>query len=627
MCGFVVTVKKKNVFDNSNFSLSLNSLNHRGPDGSGVESFRDGRVKLGHVRLKIVGKDNGSQPITDENVMLSTVINGEFYNYKEQKEALKKRGHMFMTDSDSEIVIPLYKENNKAFLNHLDGEFSGVIWDEEKGMLTAFRDRHGIKPLFYAQNEEYIVFASEAKAILEFLKEHPTWNNDYVLQSLLLINQQDNTIFNGVKQLRPGSYLTYDISSHELKENVFWSTNYDKKKYSNLSFEGVVNKYESLFVRSVAKRIFAEVPVAVYLSGGIDSAACYGVSCSLAGKGLDAFTISFDNPAYDEFYAAEKMVEKYDGKHHVINIKEQDLVDNFEKHVWHTEMPCINPHSVAKYILSKKVKENGFKVVITGEGSDEYNGGYPVSIIDAERAGFKTSYINKNNVNFGSVLNEKTSESYYARSIFGFSPCFYENAEKSLTEFSDFYRRNNDLSFSLNDIMASRYDRKMALWDKMNISLFLTAQSSLSYVLSVLGDRVEMANGVEGRLPFLDNDIIDFMETVPVQFKFKNNVDKPILRASMVKYVTPDIIKSQKHPFVAPPLIKKDSPFFIYMNDIFSSCGYLSGGIFDRRKVLNQLHDLAKSELKKPEIEKRLFFILSMSTIHDKFGFRSNDFS
>nr|WP_261905575.1 hypothetical protein [Escherichia coli]CAH8250456.1 Asparagine synthetase [glutamine-hydrolyzing] 2 [Escherichia coli] len=143
-----------------------------------------------------------------------------------------------MTDSDSEIVIPLYKENNKAFLNHLDGEFSGVIWDEEKGMLTAFRDRHGIKPLFYAQNEEYIVFASEAKAILEFLKEHPTWNNDYVLQSLLLINQQDNTIFNGVKQLRPGSYLTYDISSHELKENVFWSTNYDKKKYSNLSFEG-----------------------------------------------------------------------------------------------------------------------------------------------------------------------------------------------------------------------------------------------------------------------------------------------------------------------------------------------------------------------------------------------------
>lgn len=630
MCGILTQYSKHSTIDVNLFNEALALLNHRGPDEHGRSALlNDGHLLLGHTRLSIIGLNNGRQPISTLDNSLTAIINGEFYDYKQIRNELALQGYKFKTDSDSEIIFPLYQKYKYKAFTHLNGEFAGIIYDSNEKKLVVFRDRHGVKPLYFKNTLDNFIISSEIKPILKIDNIQPEWNVDYLKQMFCRMHAQNQTVYKDIYQVKPGCYMVFDLLSDSITEHQYWQIDFNHKNYLQTSLADLTKQYESEFVQAVSRRLVADVPVATYLSGGIDSSACYGVASSIVGKGVDAFTVSFDNPDYDEFNLAQKLVKKYDGKHHVLNVTEPLLFEHFEKHLWYVESPIYNLNSVAKYLLSDMVHASGFKVVITGEGSDEYNAGYPPLVIDAlKHEHHNTSGLSDKllNVSFGSMINAEAKELTYAKDIFGFSPTWFENSAIAATALNHMYAsKYQDINphSNIQRWLRERYTPEMKNWGVLNTSLFLISQVTFSYVLSVLGDRTEMAHSVEARLPFLDCKLVEFLAKVPPQFKVNETMDKFLLREAVKKYVTSEHYQTAKHPYTAPPIIRKNSLFTNYMYDVFSSSWFNDIGLFDQEKVLGFLAKVINSDKAIPKFEMGLFWILSFAVMHKMFGFRN----
>lgn len=629
MCGILAQFKKSPKVQGDLFDEALQLLQHRGPDDMEHTLLRDNSLCFGHTRLSIIGLENGRQPLSNQDNTLFAIVNGEFYDYQQIKYDLSLEGYQFKTKTDSEIILALYEKYADECFSKLNGEFAGVIYDVKADKLIIFRDRHGVKPLVFKQQGDGLIISSEIKPILKLDKTQPEWNVDYLKQFFSWNNTQDNTIFKDIYHVKPAHYMIFDLKTSSIAEHAYWRIDFNQHKYFTSPLTSLTKQYEDKFVAAVARRLVADVPVASYLSGGIDSSACYGVASQLLGNGLDAFTISFDNPDYDEFKQAQSLVKKYAGKHHILTVNEQLLFDNFEQHLWFMEGPVFNPHSVAKYLLSKMVREAGFKVVITGEGSDEYNAGYAPSVMDAAKFEYHSQANLPQellNVSYGAMISHGSKELAYLKPIFGFSPSWYENSAVANSLFNSLYTAHYGVKNPDADIQRwgqANYRQEMQNWDVLNTSLYLTGQVTFAYVLSVLGDRTEMAHSVEARVPFLDHNLLEFLAKVPPKYKATLEFDKFILREAVKKYVTPEHYMTRKHPYMAPPLLIKNSLFANYMQEIFSSAEFINAGLFDHNKVLKLLHSIISENKPNPEMEKHLFKILSFALLHNTFGFKN----
>lgn len=637
MCGIVAVFADAGGVSEAVLAPALASLDHRGPDGRQRWISPDGRVGLGHTRLSIIDLETGSQPIANEDETLRIIVNGEFYDYERVQRALERAGHRLRSRSDSEIALHLYEDLGLDCIERLRGEFAFVLWDEKRQRLVAVRDRYGIKPLFYSFHNGALYLASEMKAL--FAAGVPArWDLESAYLGLALRGPA-RTPFEGVYALPPGHRLTADHQGIEIAP--YWDVTYPPAdaSYPVRTDEDWMREFRNLLEESVRLRLRADVPVACYLSGGLDSCAILGLAARERSDPIRAFTIRFEGEAYDEGEIAREMAARAGAAFAPIAVGPDDLADNFADAVFQAESACANAHGVAKYLLSRWVRDAGYKVVLTGEGADEVLAGYPhfrQDLLQQEAAGGSleaerqlATLRESNTVSQGLLLAEGGD---------GVSPAL----EKRLGSIPAWLRphlaRYRFLSVCYADDYLARFagrDPAAALLDSLDLksrlhgrsavdrSLHLWAKTMLpNVILTTLGDRMEMAHSVEGRLPFLDHKVGEFLQCVPPDQKIRGTMEKFLLREATRDVITDRVYRRHKHPFVSPPATVGPSPrFHGLLQDLLRSEAVKAIPFLDTVKVRRFADRLnAASPPERQALDRQVLLLASTVVLQQRMG-------
>ncbi|TQV84564.1 asparagine synthase (glutamine-hydrolyzing) [Aliikangiella coralliicola] len=631
MCGILSVFSSDSPIEESAIQKGLDTLYHRGPDHSSYWLSPDKQVALGHTRLSIIDLSTGDQPISNGDDSTHLVANGEFYDFEKIRKDLQSKGYQFKTKSDSEIALHLYHEHGTACLQHLRGEFAFTIWDQNNQTLFAARDRLGINPLYYAHYQGKLFIGSEIKAILA-AGVPAVWDKESYLRRSFYFT--DKTLFSGISQVPPGHFLLASKGNFKLVK--YWDFGYvSDQQLDHKTEEEFVESLRASLLEATQTRLRADVPVGVYLSGGIDSCAVLGMTSHLRENTVDAFTLSFSNKDYDEASIATRMAEKVKAKHHIISVSQEDLADNFLKSIWHSETICMNAHSVAKFMLSRAVHDKGFKVVLTGEGADEVFAGYPpfrsdmLNMLDDKANSEKLldELKQKNKITAGLMLATESSQSTeFINRYLGYEPAwliplvhiFNEIKTNFNSETSHALGKSHPIKSFLNQLDFTQINNI----NPVHTSMYMLSKSALpNYVLTNLGDRMEMAHSLEGRLPFLDHKVIEQVVKMPVNMKIKGMREKYVLREAIKPFVTEEVYNRQKHPFLAPPsVITPGEKLHQLVQDTLRSDLLNKVPFFDNKKIIEMLDQAPNQpEQKWPSTEAILLEILSLCFIQQHF--------
>ncbi len=607
MCGIVGLVSWRKPLGPETLQPALAALRHRGPDGEGTWLSEDRSVALGHTRLSIIDLQTGAQPISSEDGQVVVSVHGEFYGFEEVRRDLERRGHRFRTRSDSEIALHLYEEWGVGCLQRLRGEFALLLWDQRQRMLLAARDRFGIKPLCCAVRPGKLALASEAKALFA-LGIPAEWDHSAFFHSVSLqYPPPERTLFEGIAQLRPGHYLL--AHDGRVETHRYWDFDCPREgEHRSTSAEPELTaEFLERLDEAVRLRLRADVPVCFHLSGGVDSSALVGLAANHAPAPPHCFTVSFEAGDYDELAIAEETARHVGAKLHPILVRQTDLVESLSDAVFFSEGLAINGHLPAKYLLSQAIRRAGFKVVLTGEGSDEILAGYPHLRQDLLLAGGAETAVEglahlyaSNAIMAGIQLAHGPGLPLDAvQQRLGFVPSFLR-AKASMglrfrmllaNAFLDRFRDRDCYRLLLDGIDVPgqllgrhRVDQSLYLWSKLALA---------NYVLRTLGDGAEMAHGLEGRLPFLDHVLFELTRQVPLSLKVRDGVEKHLLRQAVRPVLTETVYRRQKHAFTAPPLCRFHNPTTrTFVADVLHSRAFASQPFFDQGKVLTLLDRL-----------------------------------
>jgi asparagine synthase (glutamine-hydrolysing) len=609
MCGIVAGVSRQRSIAPERIARATDRLRHRGPDAQHVWVAADRRAGLGHARLSIIDLETGDQPIPNEDSQLRIVANGEFYDFERIRGELAARGHVFRTKSDSEIALHLYEDLGPRALHSLRGEFAFAIWDERDGHLFAARDRFGIKPLYYAVHDGACYLASEVKALAR-LGVPLRWDWDALYDIHFVSHPPDRTLFAGIYQLPPGCYLLTD--GEQVRVIPYWDWNYPvaDETHANGNSREWVERLEHTFEEAVRLRLRADVPVACYLSGGIDSCAVLGFAARLSSRPLRAFTLSFEHRDYDEAAIAREQAGLSGAEFCQIDVRPDDLAERFADAIYHAERPFANAHAIAKYLLSRAVRDAGIKVVLTGEGSDEIFAGYPHFRRDlvlsgsngmdpADKQRMLAELEAGNRASAGTLLPQGATTLDSVQRVLGYVPSSLEAWAQIGAGLLRVVDADFSAMFSKRDtfrVMLGCLDveRQLAGRHPVNQSLYIWGKTMLpNYILSNLGDRMEMAHSVEGRLPFLDHHVAEQAARMPVSLKIKGMTEKYVLREAAREVLTATVYARQKHPFMTPPAtIQQDGALYTFLQDTLRSSALDGPGIYDRAKILPLLDEI-----------------------------------
>ena len=378
MCGIagIYNIKDNGPISVETLANMLSVIRHRGPDESGI--YADSRIGLGHVRLSIIGIDNGIQPIANEDKSLFIVYNGEAFNYIELKEELTAKGHLFTTETDTEVVLHLYEEYGPHCLDKINGQFALAIWNLKKRELFLARDRVGIRPLYYTKADGKFLFASEMKALFMDPAVGRTLDPKSLFQTFAFwTTLNSNTIFRGVYQLPPGHYMV--VKEDQMDSKRYWEIPYHTpdERWSG-SFEEAREELLNILKDAIRIRLRADVPVGTYLSGGLDSSFITSMVSKNFNNRLQTFSMAFKENRYDESLFQKEMVRFLGVDCNEVLIENKSIHDYLPEVIWHCELPLLRTAPVPLYLLSNLVRKNNFKVVLTGEGSDEVFAGYNI---------------------------------------------------------------------------------------------------------------------------------------------------------------------------------------------------------------------------------------------------------
>lgn len=616
MCGIVGIFSFNSQINQDSLHKSLQTIIHRGPDSQKVWISSKKNVGLGHTRLSIIDLVSGDQPLTNETQKLHLVVNGEFYDFERQRKELEKKGHKFRTHSDSENAIHLYEDIGTNCLAQLRGEFAFILWDEENQLCFAARDRFGIKPLYYTVFNQTLYLASEVKAL--FAAGVPAeWDEDSMrLYTNNTLNLEYSTLFKGIRQIPPGHYLI--AINQNVQTFKYWDFNYPELSNHTpvLNSHEYIEQLRNKIDEAIRIRLRADVPVGCYLSGGLDSSTVLGVASAHAKKSIPAFTLTFDKEEYNEQMIAKEMSESTGATFYPIPIKQADLANHFIDAVKHGETFFYNGHAIAKYLLSKSVRDAGYKVVLTGEGADELFAGYPHFRIDQLLYGQKKSssaerkkilaHLKKTNlVSLGILLPSNESHTIESiQKVLGYTPSWLLAALQSGYRMSEvlsdtFKSKEKDYDGFKVIFNTLDVENQLKRRDPVNQSLYLWSKFRLPhYILTILGDRMEMAHSIEGRVPFLDHHVAEFMRDVPVDLKIHEMTEKYLLREAAKPFLTNTVYKRQKHPFLAPPAsLDTKQPFHELLQSTLRGSTLASIPFYDRNKVIRLLDKLPKMKM------------------------------
>jgi asparagine synthase (glutamine-hydrolysing) len=571
MCG-IVGIYQKHKDNTPLMDRMLDIIEHRGPDDKTIYTHQD--YTLGHRRMSVIDLSTGKQPVFNEDKSIAVILNGEIYNYKELRKELQDKGHTFYTHSDTEVLVHLYEEHGYDFLNKLNGIFAFALLNKNTNTLMLARDHFGIKPLHYYQDANTMIFASEQKSIL-LHPDVPRAMNKMALHLHLNLRytQGEETLFQGIKRLAPAHYAIFKDGEMSIKK--YWQQKVIIDH--NIGENEAKEKLNFLLKQAVKRQLVSDVPVGVYLSGGLDSSAIVQKMHELGVKDINTFTLGFNEPT-DEFPDARQIANHFGTNHHEQSLSMNPL-QQFPEVLWHAEEPKIN--LLQGFNMSAFVKPHA-SVVLSGLGGDELFAGYdihkfiyPFNNIHAQipnwmkkLARMKSDVLYKIQNGSGTLrfdeyrrgaqmlLSIGQIERFYLiiRNTWDFDKGAYNNIyskeflsnnnmheEKTLKEFEKIFSQCKGQD-ALNKVLYTEFNSKMVN----------------DYLLT--DDRMSMAHGVEERIPFLDRDLVDFGFSLPVEMKIKNNTTKYLFRKAMEDKLPQKIISKKKWGFTVNPYLqfKKD---------------------------------------------------------------------
>jgi asparagine synthase (glutamine-hydrolysing) len=567
MCGIigVLNLTDRPPVEATVLHLMLGMLRHRGPDGFGI--YRDAGVGLGNARLSIIDLSGGQQPISNEDETLWIVCNGEIFNYVELRPALESRGHRFSTHTDTEVILHLYEDYGPDCLSLLNGQFAIAIWDTKKRSLFLARDRLGIRPLFYTVRDGRMIFGSEIKAILA----HPGVQAEVDLTALDQIftfwsTLSPRTVFRNIVDVPPGHYLLAREGQFTIQS--YWALDLAMDPGPARSAADYLAEWESLLVDATRIRLRADVPVGAYLSGGLDSSTTTAIVRNYTNNRLDTFSIAFaDNPEFDESEFQKRMAAYLGTDHRAVECTHGDIGRVFPQVIWHTETPILRTAPAPMFLLSELVHDHNLKVVLTGEGADEFLAGYDIfkemkirrfwaRRPDSQMRPLLFRRLYPDITDLGSVGSAYLA-AFFKRDLGDTDSPYYSHAIRWANTARTrrfFLRQQHECPVGQNEYQEPPpVPAAFSQWSPLAQAQYLEIQIFLSqYLLSSQGDRMAMAHAVEGRFPFLDYRVVEFCSRLPPDLKLRGLTEKWLLKQLGRKLVPADIWRRPKRPYRAP---------------------------------------------------------------------------
>ncbi|WP_223668564.1 asparagine synthase (glutamine-hydrolyzing) [Kangiella shandongensis] len=621
---------------------------HRGPDNFGYHNPEGAGVGMSHARLTIIDLDEerGRQPHVSDNGRYMMVHNGEFYDFQRIRASMTAQGARFHSKSDSELVLQMYPHYGiEKTVEQLRGEFAFSIYDREEETMYLVRDRFGIKPLYWTETEHGVVFGSELKVLFAHPDVKREIDSEGLYHQLIQVMVPGSTAFKGVNQVPPGHWIKIQRKDGKLhiEQHKYWDINFPqaeehlKVKEEEEYIEGVREQ----LLEAVHLRLNADVPVGAYLSGGIDSCSILGLSAAVRQDPVKAFTIGFDDADYDETPIATEMAEMTEAEQIILPLSAEHLYDHFERTIWHTERTIYNTLGVAKLLMSQKVREQGYKVVLTGEGSDELFAGYPAFRKDMFLYGLADLPDNlkselhdtlaESNVLFkGAMLPREEFHSEAIDQKVGFTPTCIQSWMGC-----DNFARNlmsKEHQFNIKDYdpgtaMAEQFDEsQLEGRHPLDKAQYVWIKTMLEgQILTWGGDRVDMANSMEARPPFLDHHLAAYAVNIPPQMRIKGPVEKYVLKEAMKGLLPETLYKRQKFAFMAPPAHtdkKKWGALMELMEEFANEEKINEAGLIDYAALRNMIdsHDDPKVPRDhKVQMDAILNHVLGVQLLHHHF--------
>lgn len=549
-------------------SSMLAQIRHRGPDEFGI--YLDKLIGIGNARLSIIDLGGGQQPISNEDGTLWIVFNGEIFNYVELRPELEARGHRFATNSDTEVLLHAFEEYGPKCLERLNGQFAFAVWNTRERSLFLARDRLGVRPLFYTESGGRLVFGSEIKALLAD-KSVAVEIDPVVLDQVFTFWSPlaPRSIFKGINQLPPGHFM--QVRGGELSIRSYWEPQFpsaDEPVKTANNESALLEQLSELLIDAARIRLRADVPVGAYLSGGLDSSLIAAIIRNFTKNRLETFSIAFNDATFDESPHQLQMAEFLGTKHNVVQATHADIGRAFPEVVWHAETPLMRTSPAPMFLLSKLVRDCGYKVVLTGEGADEFIAGYDI---------FKEAKIRRFWArNPGSALRPLLLKRLYpdipgvAGGNASFLEAFFRQGllETDSPSYSHALRWRNGrrttrfFSTSVKAAVAAQhtqaidqvtYPPAFKQWDSLAQAQYLEISIFLSqYLLCSQGDRVSMAHSIEGRFPFLDYRVVEFCNRLPPTLKLRGLTEKYLLKKLAARWLPKEIAGRRKKPYRAP---------------------------------------------------------------------------
>nr|MDA8087409.1 asparagine synthase (glutamine-hydrolyzing) [Nitrospiraceae bacterium] len=598
MCGIAGIYNDRGGLESSRELLGgmIRMLRHRGPDGFGL--YADEKVGLAHARLSIIDLSGGSQPMPNEDKKVWITFNGEIFNYIELRRDLEGRGHVFRTRSDTEVIIHLYEERGPACLDFLNGQFAFAIWDRGAGTLFMARDRAGIRPLFYAMRGDALLFASEIKSIFmdsRIKREIDPLGLDQIFTFWMTIPPR--TAFKDVFELPAGHYMV--VQNGRMRIKKYWDPDFTPPEKARPEAE-YAEELKSLLIDATRLQLRADVPVGAYLSGGIDSSAVAALIKNHTDTPLRTFSVSFEDAVFDEGRYQRIMAERLGAtaSHSSVMCGCADIGRVFPDVIWHTEKPVVRTAPAPLYILSKLVRDSGYKVILTGEGADEVLAGYDIfkeaklrEFIKKEPSSRFRPLLLKRLYPYlarSPVRSARYAEIFFAGETGGCPAAYASHAPRWTTTsrikvfFSDAMKEELKGYENIAELASGLPEEKLSAYDTLSRAQYLEMKTLLpGYLLSSQGDRVAMANSVEGRFPFLDHRVMEFSCRLPASLRMNVLNEKYLLKQCMKGLLPAHILERTKQPYMAPDSASFFSGGADYVQDLLYGKRLAEAGFFN----------------------------------------------
>jgi asparagine synthase (glutamine-hydrolysing) len=575
----------------------ITSLHHRGPDGYGY--YHEGPVSLAHARLSIIDLAGGGQPIHNEDCTLQVVFNGEIFNYLELRRELELQGHRFYTHSDTEVIVHLYEQHDEDFVQYLNGQFAIALWDKRRQRLVLARDRIGIRPLFYAEAGGLLLFASEVKSLFAH-PQMPRRLNPLALGQIFTYwaPLDPLTVFEGVQSLLPGHCLIVENGQRRIVR--YWDWSFPKLgDEDQRPPEQVAEELRELLIEAVRLQLRSDVPVGAYLSGGLDSSIITSIIKHFTDTPLRTFSVCFDDAEFDESAYQRELVNYLGTNHTSLRCTRADIAAVFPRMIWHTETPVVRTAPAPLMLLAGTVRAHGYKVVLTGEGADEVFGGYDIFKEAKARRFWARSPQSKLRprilerlypyLKHSPTESKVFTQHFFSQGLEFLGKPYFAHVPRWLTTRRVWQFFSGDVKQALRDTdfyadVRAILPAEIGHWAPLCQDQYLEAHTLLSgYLLSSQGDRMAMANSIEGRFPFLDHRVIEFANALPPRYKIRVLNEKFILKQALKPWLPASIIQRSKQPYRAP-----DSQSFFangrapdYVEELLSESALRVSGYFD----------------------------------------------